>query len=201
MSRNLQNQLFQLKFTAKTLAKQSKKAEKNSKTLQTKCKKALEKGNVDVARIHAEGAIREKNQALNLLKLSARIEAVSQRVQTAVTMNGISSAMSGVVRSMSTVMQTMDAVKISQTMDQFERQFEDLDISTQFMDQTMQTQGAMTTPASEVDDLMNQVSAEHNLNWQAEAAVVPRAEVPEKEPEKLSEEDALAERLRKLQGL
>ena len=115
--------MFQLKFTVKTLEKQSKKAEKNANTQKLKCKKAMEKGNIEVAKIHAESAIREKNQALNLLRLSARIDAVSQRVNTAVNMNGISNAMSGVVRSMSTVMQTMDAVKISAVMDTVSTRF------------------------------------------------------------------------------
>jgi charged multivesicular body protein 1 len=157
-SRNLQNQLFNLKFTSKTLARQSQKAEKAAKAQKTKCKKAMEKGNMEVAKIHAENAIREKNQALNLLRMSARIDAVAQRVNTAVNMNTLTGSMASVVRSMDTAMQSMDAVKISAVMDQFERQFEDLDISLNFMDGAMQQQGALTTPASEVETLMGQVN-------------------------------------------
>lgn len=37
------------------------------------------------AKIHAENAIRQKNQALNYRRMSARIDAVAARVQTAVT--------------------------------------------------------------------------------------------------------------------
>lgn len=37
------------------------------------------------AKIHAENAIRQKNQALNYQRMSARIDAVAARVQTAVT--------------------------------------------------------------------------------------------------------------------
>jgi charged multivesicular body protein 1 len=37
------------------------------------------------AKIHAENAIRQKNQALNYRRMSARIDAVSARVQTALT--------------------------------------------------------------------------------------------------------------------
>ncbi len=44
------------------------KSEKNSKSNQDKCKKAMEKGNMDGARIYAESAIREKNQALNCIE-------------------------------------------------------------------------------------------------------------------------------------
>lgn len=42
------------------------------------------------ARIHAENAIRQKNQALNYLRMSARVDAVSSRVQTALTTRKVS---------------------------------------------------------------------------------------------------------------
>ena len=44
----------------------------------------MEKGNMDGARIYAQNAIRLKNQSLNYLKLSSRIDAVAARVNTAV---------------------------------------------------------------------------------------------------------------------
>lgn len=50
---------------------------------------AIQKGNMEVARIHAENAIRQKNQAINFLRMSARVDAVAARVQTAVTMGKV----------------------------------------------------------------------------------------------------------------
>ncbi len=44
---------------------------------------------MEVARIHAENAIRQKNQSVNFLRMSARVDAVAARVQTAVTMNKV----------------------------------------------------------------------------------------------------------------
>lgn len=45
--------------------------------------KALEQGNKEGARIYAENAIRKKNEGLNYLRMAARVDAVSNRVQTA----------------------------------------------------------------------------------------------------------------------
>ena len=42
------------------------------------------------AKIHAENAIRQKNQALNFLRMSARVDAISSRVQTAIQMKNVS---------------------------------------------------------------------------------------------------------------
>ena len=41
------------------------------------------------AKIHAENSIRQKNQALNYRRMSARVDAVAARVQTAVTMKQV----------------------------------------------------------------------------------------------------------------
>ncbi len=46
-------------------------------------------GNNDGARIYASNAIRKKNESLNLLRLSSRIDAVASRVETAVTMRQV----------------------------------------------------------------------------------------------------------------
>ena len=51
--------------------------------------KAIAKGNQEGARIHAENAIRQKNQALNYLRMSSRIDGTAARVQSAVTMGKV----------------------------------------------------------------------------------------------------------------
>lgn len=50
---------------------------------------AIQDGNMEGARIYAATAIRKKNESLNLLRLSSRIDAVASRVQTAVTMRKV----------------------------------------------------------------------------------------------------------------
>ena len=52
-----------------------------------KIKKAIQKVNTEVARIRAENAIHQRNQAINFLRMRARVNAVAARVQTAVIMS------------------------------------------------------------------------------------------------------------------
>ena len=61
-------QIFNLKFTAKQLVRASKKCEKEEKEERNKVKRAIEKGNIDGARLYAQNAIRKKNETLNYLK-------------------------------------------------------------------------------------------------------------------------------------
>lgn len=51
---------------------------------------ALQQKNVEVARVYAENAIRKKNEGVNWLRMASRVDAVASKVQTAVTMKGVS---------------------------------------------------------------------------------------------------------------
>jgi len=195
---SLENQLFNLKFAAKQFAKQSTKCEKKEKQEKLKLKQSIEKGNVEGARIYAQNAIREKNQALNYLRLASRIDAVASKIETAVRMKGVTRAMAGIVKGMEAAMKTMDMAKITAVMDQFEKQFEDLDVQTEYVEQAMNQSTALTTPADQVDLLIQQVAEEHGLEVSAQvgATIVPAT----KAAAATQEQDELTERLAKLKA-
>jgi charged multivesicular body protein 1 len=73
---------------------------------------AMKAGHNDIARIYAQNAIRKQNEKLNLLRLASRIDAVSSRVQTAVTMRQVTGSMANVVRGMDQAMNSMNLDKV-----------------------------------------------------------------------------------------
>ncbi|KAJ3559093.1 hypothetical protein NM688_g545 [Phlebia brevispora] len=197
---NLEKTLFQLKFTAKSLTRQSKKAQKDEATEKSRLKKALQQGNNDGARIYAANAIRKKNEALNLLRLSSRVDAVASRVETAVTMRQMTGNMASVVKGMDKAMENMNLERISLVMDKFESQFQDLDVQTSYMEDAMSNTTAVSTPQDEVEALMKQTAEEANIELQHDLAARDLAQVPEiTHKETVGEEDdRLAARLRAL---
>merc|ERR1712223_73708 len=136
-SKEMEDTLFQLKFCSKQLARMSKKAEKDQKKEEAQIKKALEKGNPDVARVYAENAIRKKNESLNFLRMSAKVDATASRVQTAVTMKGVAKNMGSVTKALEKAVNSMELEKITEVMDKFEKTFEDLDVHTSVMEGAM----------------------------------------------------------------
>nr|ODN87002.1 charged multivesicular body protein 1 [Cryptococcus depauperatus CBS 7841]ODO01264.1 charged multivesicular body protein 1 [Cryptococcus depauperatus CBS 7855] len=198
---HLEKSLFQLKFTAKVLQRQAKKANKDEASEKNKLKQALAKGNTDGARIYAQNAIRKKNEGLNLLRLGSRIDAVASRVETAVAMRTVTNSMGSVVKGMDKAMESMNLEKISMVMDRFESQFADLDVQTNYMESTMSDTTAIATPQDQVDHLMQQVADEAGLEIQHGLG---EAKVPAKEPSvgeasaAKEEDNSLAERLRAL---
>merc|ERR1719273_1017283 len=106
----------------------SKKAEKDQHKEEARLKKCLSEGDVERGRIYAENAIRKKNESLNYLRMSSKVDATASRVQTAVSMKGVAKNMEGVVKALDKAINANDLAKISETMDKFESQFEDLDV-------------------------------------------------------------------------
>ncbi|XP_033107061.1 charged multivesicular body protein 1b-like isoform X2 [Anneissia japonica] len=194
----MEEHLFNLKFAAKSLQRESKKCEKLEKEEKNKLKKAIQKGNMEGAKIHAENSIRNKSQALNMLRMSARVDAVASRVQSAVAMKKVTSSMAGVVKSMDSAMRSMNLEKVSGLMEKFEKQFEDLDVQSASMEDTMSSSTTMSTPQTDVDNLMQQVADEAGLEL--------NMELPTEQKSTLSmgastaEQDELTQRLAKLRN-
>jgi charged multivesicular body protein 1 len=130
---SLEDELINLRLTSKAMVRSSEKCQKNAKAASAKVKKAIQQNNPDGARIYAQDAIREKNQALNCLRLASRIDAVSSRLDTAVRMNQLTISMGGVVKGMSKGLQAMNATT------------------------------ATITPAEQVDELIQKVADENSL--------------------------------------
>uniref|UniRef100_A0A7S4AMQ1 Uncharacterized protein n=1 Tax=Pseudo-nitzschia australis TaxID=44445 RepID=A0A7S4AMQ1_9STRA len=160
---SLEDEMVNLRIVSKQMNRSSKKCEKNEKAALVKLKKAIQQGNHEGARIYGQDAIREKNQAVNHLRMASRIDACSSRIETAVRMGQVTDGMKGVVKGMDKGLASMNIEKISALMDKFEQQFEDLDVKTQYMEGTMNATTATSTPAEQVDTLIGQVADANNL--------------------------------------
>jgi len=193
----MEKNLFNLKFASKELERNSKKCDKEEKAEKLKLKKAIEKGNMEVAKIHAENAIRQKNQSLNFLRMSARVDATASRVQSAVTTRKVTKSMEGVVKGMSAAMKSMNLEKISTLMDKFEKEFEDLDVQTSVMEGAMSQTTATNIPQGSVDDLMKQAADEAGLELNMELPGAAEATIGQSTAAS-TEQDELSQRLARL---
>ncbi|CDY59930.1 BnaC06g43840D [Brassica napus] len=129
----LMNQIFDLKFTSKSLQRQSRKCEKEEKAEKLKVKKAIEKGNMDGARIYAENAIRKRSEQMNYLRLASRLDAVVARLDTQAKMTTITKSMTNIVKSLESSLATgCNLQKMSETMDSFEKQFVNMEVADDY---------------------------------------------------------------------
>lgn len=193
----MEDMIFQLRFSCKQLERLSKRAEKEEKAQKAKIKRALQKGNVEGARIYAENAIRKKNEALNYLRMASKVDAVSSKIQSAMAMKQVTKNMGSVVKALDKAINSMDLQKVSAVMEKFEQQFEDLDVRSAVLDDAMGSATTTTAPMAQVDQLIQQVAEESGLEMidQVNTAGLAPADTIASTGRPQTEEDVLSRRL------
>ena len=162
-AQQLEDTIFEMRMATKQLAKESDRCTRDERLEKEKARKFLEKGMVDAARIHAENAIRKKTESLNYLKLSSKMDAVASRIQSASRTENLTKNFSRVIPQMNRVLKNMKLENISQTMTDFEQCFENLDVATGFINESLNQTTAATAPKESVDRLLGEIASEHSI--------------------------------------
>merc|ERR1712131_563713 len=155
---------FQLRMSSKQLEREAKKAEKEEKAFKQKLQKAIKDQRLEFAQLHAENAIRKKNESLNYLRLASRVDAVASKIKSADNIKSVAKQMGTTTKNLKAAMKTMNLEKITATMDKFEASFDKLDLTTSTMEGAMGSAMATSAPTSAVDALIRQVADENELD-------------------------------------
>jgi charged multivesicular body protein 1 len=161
---SLADDLLQFRLTSKELARDSKKAMSRSEAEKKKALAAMKAGNIEGSRVYAQNAIREKKFYLQYLKLSSQIDGVASRLEQAIRMQKTSATMAQTVKGMTGALKSMNVDKITSTMEQFSKLFDDMDVNASIMAGAMDATNASSTPAEEVDLLLQQIGDEAGLD-------------------------------------
>ena len=173
--------MFEFKMMAKQMQKESKKSEAQSKALIGKVKKCIEKGDYEQAKLAAADAIRQKNMVKRYRVLSSKVDTVAQRLKTAYQNQKLSEQMQNLTQQLLGAGNMMDIVKMTETMSNFEKLFDNLDINSNMMDQVFDNVNAGTVNENEVNQLIGQIAQQNGMKLSDEFEGVQLGEVGEAE--------------------
>ena len=156
--------VFEVKLKSKEMARAAQRCAKDEKAEKLKVKQAIQKGYKEQAQIFAQNAIRKKNEQLNFLRMSAKMDAVATKLDGAAKTQDISNSIAKTIPQLKKCMKDMSVEDMTENANEFERLFEDLDVRTEYLSTAIDSTTATTTPANEVDELIAQVANEHNLD-------------------------------------
>ena len=169
--------MFEFKMMGKQMAKESKKAESQSKALVEKVKKCIAKGDYEQAKNAASDAIRQKNMVKRYRVLSSKVDTIAQRLKAAYQNQKLTGQMQSLTQQLLGAGSVMDIVKMTETMSNFEKLFDDLDVNSNIMDQVFDNVNAGTVNENEVNQLIGQVAQQNGLKLSEEFEDVPLGEV------------------------
>lgn len=132
------------------------------------------------------------------MRFAARVDGVAARVQTAVAMKGITKQMEGVTKALDKAMSSMDLEKVEQIMGKFEKQFEDIDVRTSTLENSMSSATTLSTPQDQVESLMKQIAEENDLDITEQLTDLNPTTASIREDTEKKKEDDLSRRLQAL---
>ena len=155
--------MFEFKMMGKSMAKEAKKSEAANKKLIEKVKACIAKGDYEQAKNAASDAIRQKNMSRRYAVLSSKIDTVAQRLQQAYQNQQLTSQMQNLTQQLVGAGNVMDIVKMTETMANFEKVFDNLDVNSAMMDQVFDNVNAGTVNDQEVNTLIQQVAQQNGM--------------------------------------
>ena len=155
--------MFEFKMMSKSMAKESTKAESQSKSLVKKVKDCIAKGDYEQAKLAASDAIRQKNMVKRYRALSSKIDTVGQRLQAAYQNQRLTEQMQSLTNQLLGAGNAMDIVKMTETMANFEKLFDDLEVNSNIMDQVFDNVNAGTVNEQEVNQLIGQIAQQNGM--------------------------------------
>ena len=182
--------MFEFKMMSKSMAKESTKAESQSKALVKKVKDCIAKGDYEHAKLAASDAIRQKNMVKRYRALSSKIDTVGQRLQAAYQNQRLTEQMQSLTNQLLGAGNAMDIVKMTETMANFEKLFDDLDVNSNMMDQVFDNVNAGTVNEQEVNQLIGQIAQQNGMKLSDEFNDVQLGEGGIAEPNQQEQVDA-----------
>ena len=160
--------MFEFKMMGKSMAKESKKSEAQSKNLIKKVKDCIAKGDYEQAKVAASDAIRQKNMVKRYRVLSSKIDAVAQKLKSAYQNQKLSEQITSLTQQLVGANNMMDIVKMTETMGNFEKLFDDLDVNSNMVDQVFDNVNAGTVNEQEVKQLIGQIAQQNGMKLSEE---------------------------------
>lgn len=171
--KNVEDIVWEMQLKAREIKRLSEKCSKEQRAEEIRVKKAVGKGNRDGARIHAENAIRKKNESLNYLKLSSQFDAVASRLEGVHRSQEMTQGIREAMPKLERLVVTLDANRLTADMRSFEDIFETLDVRSDQLTSAIDATTATSTPQSEVDQLLCKVGEEHALDVSGMLSTAP----------------------------
>ena len=154
MSDALFNKIFEFRSMAKQMERQADKS-KNTQDFYTKIvKQAIEQNNPTLAKQYGEQALRARKDVNRYRTLSSKINGISSKLNAAYKNHQLTSQMASMVNKLSSI--NLNAVGAVETLDKFEKMFDNIDVQTKVMDDVLDNIGVGTVNDQEVNELLAQ---------------------------------------------
>ena len=162
---------------------------------------ALDKNQMENAKVFAENVIRNRKEALNLRRFGVKMGALAAKLESAYRTQEISKTIQQSVPMLQKAMKQMDAVGAAGSIGDFEKVFEDLDVKTGEMNAALDNVYSTSIDNGEVMTLLQQMKDEQVMAAGGEIAAGSGAISNPNAAAQANDVDAMQAKLNELKNL
>ncbi|CBH17223.1 vesicular protein trafficking mediator, putative [Trypanosoma brucei gambiense DAL972] len=190
--------VLNMRLAVKELTNSAAASDKASEREKIKAKKALNKDNIEAARVYAENAIRKKDEGTSYLRLASRVDAAAERIQSAMQMHAMTRSLEKAICGISKVLHSLDPVQITTAMDAFERHVDTVAVNANAMDGTFERSRASAVPAAEVESFLEQITPDNEIDISEQIAVATNYLKKRPAATKVGDDVGITERMQRI---
>ena len=154
MSDALFNKIFEFSSMSKQMERQAVKSKNTQDFYTKKVKEAIQKNNPTMAKQYGEQALRARKDVNRYRTVSSKINSISSKLQAAYKNHQLTSQMASMVNKLTGI--NLNAVGAVETLENFEKMFDNIDVQSKMMDDVLDNIGVGTVNEQEVNDLLAQ---------------------------------------------
>ncbi len=154
MSDALFNKVFEFRSMAKQMDRQAEKSKNTQDFYTKKVKQAIQQNNPTLAKQYGEQALRARKDVTRYRAISSKVNGIASKLNAAYKNHQLTSQMANMVNQLSGI--NLNSVGAMETLEKFEKMFDNIDVNTKMMDDVLDNIGVGTVNEQEVNELLAQ---------------------------------------------
>lgn len=155
--------ILDLRIKARELKRQSDRCYRESLQERDKIRRALLRQNQEGARIFAQNYVRKKQEGLNSLHMSSKLEAVASRLDGAHRSHQLTTKIHSVASGLSGALRKLDSSSSLREIELFSKLFDDLDVRSDSVSSLLDVSTSSALPTQQVDKVLTEVAESYGI--------------------------------------
>lgn len=156
---------LKIKQAVRELDKETFNLEFQEKKLQQEIRKAAQKGDKDIATIHAKSILRNRASLRRLSRTKAQLQSLGLKLQTIKSFEAMSGAIASSNKVLSKLNKNLDIPKIRDIMAQFSKETSKLDMKQEMMEDMLDQAFEVSDEEEETKNTVDRIFTEMNLKF------------------------------------
>lgn len=173
--------IVRLRMIERRMGRQRQKLKSEEKKVMREVESAVDKGDMDEARLYAKDVAKTRKMALTTQKIQSRVKAMTFKLEQAHAMESMSKDMVGLVSALRSVNASLRIPQLEHVIVDMEQEMTQLDMATEAIDEGLE----LTDLTDEIDEDVDKIIGELSAGKAAAAATsLPTADIKSEEIQK-----------------